>query len=367
MGEGFGGAIQAQRGASRSDGVDGGLHAARLGVRAMGPGLAVANGLAPRHASTPVARLLSTPQRMREEGARCGVRFVSAERKARCVNCDGPACEDADQAMLVLGTQTEPGRRTPLGWQTGTHSELQGQRQAHEEELLGLLTAGRPKGVRGTVVAGRGFAASKRYRVLTALGVEDSLRFRRVVDVEAADGERRQARAWLGGGGRRRGLRGARLTAEGQPVPMVGCVPAHERQEPWLLASRRSALQGAAIKPLDGNRVTVEETFRDVQNPRLGLGRKQTVRERNDRRDARFLLAGLAHTLRTRLGKAGEALGMDRWLGATRPRPYAHCHQAQLLFDLIPPMARKRLRALLQRFGQLLRDHALLSQVLGYL
>ena len=39
----------------------------------------------------------------------------------------------------------------------------------------------------------------------------------------------------------------------------------------------------------------------------------------------------------------------------------------QLRFDLLPTMERQRLRALLQRFGQLLRDHALLSQVLGYL
>jgi hypothetical protein len=48
MGEVFGGEIHAQRVASLSDGVDGVLHAASLGVRAIGHGLAVANGLAPR-------------------------------------------------------------------------------------------------------------------------------------------------------------------------------------------------------------------------------------------------------------------------------------------------------------------------------
>jgi hypothetical protein len=188
-----------------------------------------------------------------------------------------------------------------------------------------------------------------------------------VVDVEAAEGERRKARDWLGGGGRRRGLRGARVTAEGQPVPRVVCVPPQARQEPWLLASSRSDLQGAALTHLYGKRFTVEETFRDVKTPRLGLGLKPTVMERNDRRDALFLLAVLAHTRLTRLGKAGEELGMDRGLGATRPRQYSHFHQGQRLFDLIPTMERKRLRALLQRFGQLLREHALLSQVLGYL
>jgi hypothetical protein len=38
-----------------------------------------------------------------------------------------------------------------------------------------------------------------------------------------------------------------------------------------------------------------------------------------------------------------------------------------MLFDLIPTMERQRLRPLLQRFGQVLREHALLSQILGYL
>jgi hypothetical protein len=146
---------------------------------------------------------------------------------------------------------------------------------------------------------------------------------------------------------------------------MVVCVQPQERPAPWLLASRRSALQGAASTRRYGKRFTVEEPFRARKNPRLGLGLQQPVMERNDRRDALFLLAVRAHTLLTLLGKAGEELGMDRWLGATRPRQSSHFPQGQRLFDRIPTMERKRRRALLQRFGQLLREHALLSHVLG--
>ena len=112
---------------------------------------------------------------------------------------------------------------------------------------------------------------------------------------------------------------------------------------------------------------TIEETFRDVKNPRLGLGLQQTVIERNDRRDVLFLLAVLAHTLLTLLGKAGQALGMERWLGGTRPGQDSLFRQGQMLFDLLPTMDKGRLRKLLTRFDQLLREHALLSQVLGYL
>jgi hypothetical protein len=158
-----------------------------------------------------------------------------------------------------------------------------------------------------------------------------------------------------------------RAAGEGQPVPMVVCVPQRQMQEPWRLASRRSDLQGTAITHLDGTRFTVEETCRDVKNPHLGLGLKPTVIARHARRDALVLLAVLAHTRLTRLGKAGEALGMDRWLGATRPRQYSRFRQGQMLFDLIPTMDRKRLRTLLQRFGPWLREHSLLSQILGYL
>ena len=367
MDEVFGGAIHAQRVASLRDGVDGVLHAASLGVRAIGQGLAVANGLAPRHAIKQVDRLLSNPKLMREDVARCWVRFVVAERKELIVNFDWTEFQDSDQAMIVLGTQTEHGRSTPLVWKTVTRSALKDQRNAHEDELLGLFADVLPQGVRVTVVADRGFSDIKLYRFLQELGCEYIIRFRRVVDVESADGERRKAQDWLGAGGRMRVLRGARVTAEGQPVPMVVCVQQQQMQEPWLLASSRSDLTGTALTHLYGKRFTVEETFRDVKNPRLGLGLKQTVMVRNDRRDALFLLAVLAHTLLTLLGKAGEELGMDRWLGATRPRQYSRFRQGQMLFDLIPTMERQRLRTLLQRFGQLLREHALLSQVLGYL
>jgi hypothetical protein len=367
MDEVFGGAIHAQRVASLRDGVDGVLHAASLGVRAIGQGLALANGLAPRHAIKQVDRLLSNPKLMREEVAHCWVRFVVAERQELIVNFDWTELQDSDQAMIVLGTQTEHGRSTPLVWKTVTRSALKDQRNAHEDELLGLFAAVLPQGVRVTVVADRGFSDIKLYRFLQELGFESIIRFRGVVFVESAEGERRKARDWLGAGGRMRVLRDARVTAEGQPVPMVVCVQQPQMQEPWLLASSRSDLTGTAITHRYSKRFTVEETFRDVKNPHLGLGLKQTVMERNDRRDALFLLAVLAHTLLTLLGKASEELAMERWLGATRPRQYSRFRQGQMLFDLIPTMERQRLRILLQRFGQLLREHALLSQILGYL
>ena len=109
----------------------------------------------------------------------------------------------------------------------------------------------------------------------------------------------------------------------------------------------------------------MEETFRDVKNPRVGLGLKQAVIARHDRRDALCLRAVLAHTWLTVLGKAGQELGMDRMLGATRPGQRSLLRQGLRLVARMPKMREDRLRALAKKFGELRQDHALLTGMLG--
>ena len=183
--------------------------------------------------------------------------------------------------------------------------------------------------------------------------------------MEDAAGERRKAKAWLGTAGRMRVFRPARVTAQRHRVPVVVCVQDKAMQEPWCLASRRHDLKGVEITMAYGRRFTVEEPFRDVKNPRLGLGLTQVVITRNDRRDALFLLAILAHTLLTLLGKAGQELGMDRMLGATRPRHLSLFRQGLLLVELIPQMREDRRRAWAKQFGARLQEHVLLTGILG--
>jgi hypothetical protein len=362
----FGGELHAQRLASLTDGVDGVLHAASLGVRAIGQGLAVAQGLAPRHAIKQVDRLLSNPKLAMAQVFGCWVPFVVGERREIFVNFDWTEFEDADQCTVVLGMQTAHGRSTPLVWQTVTRSELKDQRNNHEDDLLVVFAAVVPKHVRVTVVADRGFAASKLYPFLgEELQFDYIIRFRGCVYVEDATGEQRKAKAWLGTTGRMRVFRHARVTAQRHRVPVVVCVQDKAMKEPWCLVSSRHDFKGVEIKVAYGRRFTVEETFRDVKNPRFGLGLTQAVIERNDRRDALFLLAVLAHTLLTLLGKAGQELGMDRMLGATRPGQLSLFPQGLMLFDLIPRMREDRLRALAKTFGELLQEHILFTGILG--
>src|SRR5215475_7421985 len=161
MDEVFGGEVHAPRLASLTDGVDGVRHAASLGVRAIGQGLAVAQGLAPRHASTPVDRWLSHPKRSMEQLFGCWVPCVGGERRELVVNFDWTECAEADQCTVVLGRHTEPGRRTPLVWKTVTRSELKEQRHDHADDLLVVLAAVVPKHVQVTGVADRGFSDRK--------------------------------------------------------------------------------------------------------------------------------------------------------------------------------------------------------------
>jgi hypothetical protein len=211
----FGEEIHAKRVTSLINGVDGVLHAATLGIRAIGQGLAAAQGLVPKHAIKQVGRLLSNAELDRESLFRCWVRFVAAERSEIVVNFDWTEFEDSDQSVVGLGTQTAHGRSTPLLWKTVQRSELKDQRNAHEDELLVLLSAVLPEGARVTVVADRGFADSKLFVFLKEeLGFDYLIRLRANIYVEAEGGKVRKAAEWVSPGGRMRELRNAWVTAQ---------------------------------------------------------------------------------------------------------------------------------------------------------
>jgi hypothetical protein len=159
--------------------------------------------------------------------------------------------------------------------------------------------------------------------------------------------------------------RQARVTAPRHLVPVVVGVQAKAMQEPWGLVSSRQALTGVESKVAYGRRFTLAEPCRDVQNPRVGRGLKQTIIERKDRRDALCLLAGLAQTLLTVLGTAGQERGMARRLGATRPGQLSLFRQGLLRFALRPKMREERLCALAKKFGALLQEHVLFTGILG--
>jgi hypothetical protein len=85
------------------------------------------------------------------------------------------------------------------------------------------------------------------------------------------------------------------------------------------------------------------------------------------RRDRLFLLNAFAIMLLTILGAAGESLGMDRQLrtSTTKRRVHSLFRQGCLLYELIPNMPDERLRPLIERYQQLLRENRVSSDAFG--
>ena len=82
-----------------------------------------------------------------------------------------------------------------------------------------------------------------------------------------------------------------------------------------------------------------------------------------------LLIAALAVAMLTLLGAAGESLGYERHLKAntSKKRTYSLLRQGILYYNQIPAMPDDRLAPLLNRFAEVLAEHALCRKVLGIL
>ena len=89
------------------------------------------------------------------------------------------------------------------------------------------------------------------------------------------------------------------------------------------------------------------------------MGMRSTHISNPERRDRLFLLNAFAIVLLTLLGAAGESLGYDKHLRANTVKRRTHSlfRQGCMLYDLIPNMRKERLRPLMERFSQMLREH----------
>ena len=359
--------FHAKRVLSLADGVIGVLHAATLGVHAIGRGLAAARNLEPKHAIKQVDRLLSNAGLKLSVLIAAWIRFVVGARKEIVVALDWTEFDKDDHSVIALYLVTNHGRATPLVWNCAKKSEIKNLRSVYEFEAIETLHNALPEdGVVITLLADRGFGDVKLYDYLNDLGWGYVIRFREGIYVKHRGGEKKRASEWLAANGRARKLTDALVTNAEYPVESVVVVRAPKMKETWCLASnlRESA---ANVVALYARRFTIEETFRDTKDIHFGMGLSATHIKSPERRERLLLLSALAHALLTLLGEAGEKAGLDQKLKANtvKKRTLSLYRQGSYWYSAIPAMDDVRLRLLMRHFEAVLHEHRAFSDIFG--
>src|SRR3954464_8040912 len=356
--------IHAKRVDSLANATLGVMTGASLGVAIIGKSLAQARGLLPKHAVKQADRLLSNRKIDAWDVFASWVPETVGSRPDIVVALDWTDYDADGQATLALKLVTRHGRATPLVWLSVHKDDLADARNAYEDAALRRLAEVLPDGTRATILADRGFADAKLFEFLGDLGFDYVIRLKGNTKVTAADGPTRPATEWVGQGGRARKLRAATVTAARCPVGAVVCVHARDMKEPWCLVSGNPDATAPQIIKLYSKRWGVEPAFRDPKDLRFGLG-LSTVRIGDpQRRDRLLLLNAFAVVLLTRLGPAGESLGIERHPKANtvKTRSHSRFRQGSMLYDLIPNMPENRLKPLVERYAELLHQSRVVSE-----
>ena len=361
------GDMHAARVASLANAATGALWAAALAVSAVGAGLAQARGMLAKHCVKQVDRLLSNAKLDTWEFFGLWVPHVVGARGEIVAALDWTSFAADGHETVALSMATRHGRSTPLLWRTVEASELKGKRNDHEDALLARLREVVPAGAKVTVLADRGFADCALFEFLEELGFGYVVRLRGNHVVTSAGGESRKAADWVGAGGRARTLRGATVTKRRRwKAAAVACMKDRDMKEPWCLVSseRRGAREMAALY---ARRWGIETSFRDVKNPRFGMGLKETRVGRTDRRDRMLLVGALALSLLTLLGAAGEKLGYDRWLktNTSKARQHSLFRQGTMLHGHLANWPDDRVRPLMEAFEELILEQRVFREVFG--
>jgi len=358
--------MHAKRVLSLTNATMGVIHAATLGVSAIGRALAQARGLNPKSAVKQVDRLLSNTGLNVWEEFSTWVPMVIAQRTEVVVALDWTDYDDDDHTTICLYLLTKHGRATPLVWYTVQKSGLKGNRSDAEDLAILRLYDVLPKNVRVTLLADRGFGDVALYRLLKTLQFDFVIRFRGCIHVIDAAGEMRTAEEWLQPYGRARLLKEARVTGEEYPLPGVVVVKAKGMKDAWYLATSLSGPASRIVK-LYGRRFTIEEGFRDVKDWRFGMGLVHYSIKDCDRRDRLLLISAMAIVLLTLLGAAAEAVGLDKTLkvNTVKHRTHSLFNQGVYFYGALPMMKPENFQILVERFGQLLLEQPFFREAYG--
>lgn len=367
----FGDDLHAKRVLSLSNGVVGVLHAALMSVHAIGQAYAKVANIKPKSGIKQVDRTLSNKGVDLRDILPNWVQFVVGAREELVVALDWTEFDDDDHSTLCAYLVTRHGRATPLMWRTVQKSKLKGHRSAIEFELMTWLNDALPATVEHvTVLADRGFGSKEMYAHLEALGFDYVIRFRGCIVVEDHAGKTsKPADEWLTSTGRAKMLRSPKVTSEPYEVSAVVVVKQRKMADSWCLATSLKDKTASQIVKLYGKRWSIETTFRDTKDMHFGMGLSATHIRDAYRRDRLLLLLAIAHALLTLLGAASERVGFDRMLRANTVKKRTHSlyRQGHYWYHAIPTMRDDWLAELMPAFDEIVREHPIFKQTLGFI
>ena len=282
--------------ASLSGAVAGAMDGARLGIAAIGKGLAAARGINSKHGIKQVDRLISNPGIDVWNVFAYWVPHLVGDRKEIVVAFDWTDFDRDGHATLAIHIVTSHGRASALIWKTYEKNKLKNKRNDYEDELLVRLSEVIPKGVSVTVLADRGFGDVELYSFLRELGFHFVVRFRGNVTV-TINGVSKLAKEWLHPSGRAQMFKGVEITQDGFHIPAFVCVKGEKMKEAWFLACSDVSKTAGEIVKLYGKRFKIEESFRDIKNLRFGMGLSDVRIKSTQRRDRMLLICAIATTL----------------------------------------------------------------------
>jgi len=310
----------------------------RLGIAAVGRGMAAAFGLNRKHAIKQVDRCLSNAKLPMSKLFPDYIRIALGLRTTINVTLDWTEFDHDDHSTLSIGLLTRCKRATPLVWRTVKKSTLRGNQRRYERELLEEFKSFLPANVKQVVIiADRGFGDVALYNYIEKkLGFDFVIRFRENIYTEF-DGWLWLASALLYHNGRIRVIRDTSLTCKEVGPYTVVLVKRAGMKDPWCLATNLRSLEGTEIVRLYSRRFSCEESFRDLKDRRYGYGLRSTHIRNPLRRDRFLLLFAFAYLVLTLIGESSERLCLDRTLRANTVRERTHSlfNQARALFGNI--------------------------------
>lgn len=223
----------------------------------------------------------------------------------------------------LMAAAVMKGRAVPLLWATYTKWKLAKSQNNLEEGLLRLLRDLIPPGVPVTLLADRGFGRTELAKVCRQLDFRYVVRIKPDVWVEGPQYcgllkkypvKKGMAVVW----------HGVRYRKE-DPVTQHVVIRWKEglpkkRDEPWYLMTdlRRSAV---ALTDLYGQRMTVEELFRDDKSKRNGFSLRHTKVTKPGRIDRLLLILALAYWLLCGIGLlAQQRYRPGQWCSSNDPK-----------------------------------------------